>query len=58
LFEDKGNGTCMTHKIKAAGPQVEEYPEEFLQMEKRAPEDMAKLAAELDRLAKDEWNND
>ena len=57
-FEDEGEGTRMTHRIRATGPDVEEHPEEFHQMEQRAPEGMAKLVAELDRLAKEEWNND
>lgn len=53
-FEDEGNGTRMTQRIKATGPHVEEYPEEFRQMEINAPKGMAKLAAELDRLSHEE----
>ena len=50
-FEDEGTGTRMTQRISAYGPQVEEHLEEFRQMEVNAPKGMARLAAELDRLA-------
>lgn len=49
-FEDEDGGTRMTQLIKASGPLVKEYPEEFRRMEENAPEAMAKLAEELDRL--------
>lgn len=52
-FEDEGSGTRMTQQIKASGQLVEEYPEEIRQMEVGAPKGMAKLAEELDRLAKE-----
>ena len=51
-FEDEGTGTRMTQRISAYGPQVEDQLEEFRQMELNAPKGMARLAAELDRLAR------
>ncbi len=50
-FEDEGAGTRMTHRISASGPQVKEHLDELRQMEVSAPNGMARLAAELDRLA-------
>lgn len=52
-FEDEGSGTRMTQYIKATGSLIDEHPEELNQMEVNAPEAMAKLAVELDRLAKE-----
>jgi len=52
-FEDEGPGTRMTHRIHATGPDVAEHMEVLRQMEVRAPEGMARLAAALDRLAQE-----
>ena len=57
-FEDEGKGTRMTQKIKARGPQVEQYLDVFRQMEKGAVIGMALLAEELDRLTKTELNKE
>lgn len=57
-FEDEGSGTRMTQRITASGTLVEQFPDEIQQMEENVPDAMAKLAAELDRLAKEEWDND
>ena len=53
-FEDDGDGTRLTQRISATGPQVEEHLREFRWMEIGAPAGLARLAAELDRLAGDE----
>jgi carbon monoxide dehydrogenase subunit G len=57
-FEDAGKGTRMTEKIKAEGTKVEEYLDEFRQMEKGAVIGMVRLVEELDRLTKTEWNKE
>jgi len=57
-FEDEGMGTRMTQKIKAGGPQVEEYLNEFRQMEKGAVIGMARLVEELNCLTKTERNKE
>lgn len=54
-FEDEDGGTRMTQTIRATGPDVDEHPEEFRQMEADAPQAMAQLAAKFDRLAEEEW---
>lgn len=56
-FEDDRDGTRMTHRIRARGPQVEEQMEVFHQMAVHAPEGMARLAAELNRLSREEWGS-
>jgi uncharacterized protein YndB with AHSA1/START domain len=56
-FEDEEGGTRMTNLIKATGPQVEEYPEEFRQMEKNIPKGMARLADKLDGLAQEKGDS-
>jgi hypothetical protein len=43
----------MTRRIRATGPEVEHHMAVFRQMEVSAPAAMARLAAELDRLAAD-----
>lgn len=50
-FEDEHNGTRITYRIGAYGPEVDENADELRQMEIRAPEALAQLAAELDRLS-------
>ncbi len=50
-FEDEADGTRLTQRITATGPEVEHHMEVFRQMEANAPKGMAQLAAELDRLA-------
>ena len=50
-FDVGGGGTRMTQRIRAYGPQLEEYREVFDQMAANAPGGMARLAAQLDRLA-------
>jgi len=55
-FKEEGSGTRMTQQIKASESLVDEYPEEFHQMEKHVPGAMARLAEELDRLASEEWS--
>ncbi len=57
-FEDEGKGTRMTQKIEAEGTKVEEYLDEFRQMEKGAVIGMARLVEELDLLTKTEWNKE
>jgi hypothetical protein len=52
-FEDEGTGTRMTQRIHAHGPQVEEHLESFRQLEAGAPQGMLRLAAELDRHARE-----
>ena len=49
-FEDEGNGTRLTQSIEATESLVEQYPDEFRQMEKHVPGAMARLSEELDRL--------
>lgn len=55
-FEDEGGGTRMTQRITASGPGIAEYLDEIRLMEENAPKAMARLAAELDRLAREERN--
>ena len=55
-FEDEGDGTRMTYRIRAYGPEVEEEGEMFRQMEVNATKALAELAASLDRLAQEEWH--
>ena len=50
-FEDEGDGTRMTYRIRAYGPEVEGDIEVFRQMELNAPKALAALALTLDRLA-------
>ena len=52
-FDDEDDGTRMTQTIHATGPDVDEHPETFRQMEVDAPHAMAQLAATLDRLARE-----
>jgi hypothetical protein len=53
-FEDEGSdGTRMTQRIQATGPEVEHHMTVFRQMELGAQAGMGRLAAELDRLAGD-----
>lgn len=49
-FVDDGDGTRMTQRITATGPDLESHRPIFDTMEKRAPEALAELAAALDRL--------
>ena len=56
-FEDEGDGTRMTYRIRAYGPEVEEYIEVFRQMEVNAPKAIAQLAVDLDRLAQEKWHS-
>lgn len=57
-FEDEGSGTRMTQRIRATGPEVEENMEVFRQMEVHAPDAMAHLAAQLDRVAEQRRQSD
>ena len=50
-FDDHGNGTRLTQRIRAQGPQVEEHLEQLRFMEASAPHAMARLAVTLDHLA-------
>jgi hypothetical protein len=52
-FTDEGSRTRMTQRISAYGPDVANYMDVFRQMEAHAPEGMARLAVELDRLARE-----
>jgi hypothetical protein len=49
--EDGGGGTLLTQRMHATGPDVEHHMTAFRQMELDAQAGMARLAAELDRLA-------
>lgn len=49
-FEDEDGGTRLTYRIAASGPDLDQHRDVFRQMEIRAPEALARLAAELDRL--------
>lgn len=51
--DDRSGGTRMTQRIQATGPEVEHHMTVFRQMELGAQAGMARLAAELDRLAGD-----
>jgi hypothetical protein len=53
-FADDGDGTRLTQRISAAGPDVRSHMPLFQEMEKRAPAALAKLAEALDRLASEE----
>ena len=50
-FEDEDDGTRMTQRIRATGPDVEKYMAVFRQMETDAPKGMAQLCDKLDQLA-------
>ena len=50
-FRDQGEGTCITYRIRASGPDVAQHLGVFRQMERAAPAALARLAADLDRLA-------
>lgn len=52
-FEEEETGTRLRQRIRAYGPEVEAHLEEFRQMEVGAPQGMARLAAELDRLTQE-----
>jgi hypothetical protein len=52
-FSDEGAGTRLTQRISAYGPEVDNYIGLFRQMEAHAPEAMARLAADLDRIARE-----
>lgn len=51
VFDDVDDGTRITYRIDARGPQVEEYMDVLRQMELNAPRGLQELAATLDRLA-------
>ncbi len=51
-FEDEGDGTRMTYRIRADGPQVEDHLSVFHHMESNAPKALAHLASDLDQLAR------
>ena len=55
-FEDEGSGTRMTQRITANETLVKQHPEEIQIIEENAPAAMSKLAAELDRLANEQWD--
>jgi hypothetical protein len=52
-FDDEGSGTRLAQRIHAYGPDVEAHWEEFRRMEVGALDGMTRLAAELDRLARE-----
>ena len=49
-FEDEGDGTRITYRIQARGPDVEQDLEVLRQMEVNAPKGLAELIAALDGL--------
>jgi hypothetical protein len=51
-FVDEGDGTRITYRISAQGPQVAPNLEFFRGMEERAPDALADLVACLDELAR------
>ena len=50
-FEDQGDGTRITYRIRARGPDVDQYREVFGDLEANAPKGLAALIDALDRLA-------
>lgn len=50
-FNDEGDGTRLTQRIRATGSMVEDFPEELHLMEESVPGAMARLAEELNRLS-------
>ncbi len=58
-FEDEGTGTRMTQTISANGPDTEmkKWASTLRQMETNAPKGIEKLAAELERLNRNELDS-
>ena len=50
-FEDAEDGTRITYRIRADGPQVDDHLSVFHHMESSAPKALAQLASDLDQLA-------
>ncbi len=50
-FKDEDDGTRVTYRIRASGPELDKHRDMFRQMEIRAPKALVRLAADLNRLA-------
>lgn len=50
-FEDEGQGTRITYRIRAHGPEVDRHVDVFGALEERAPLGIAAVGAKLDRLS-------